>query len=582
MLIFLALFSSILYLSLATILLHVVLRREGAYIIEEDIQSVVDVGDARLQVRRVHVTRPNDFLSPWSSKTQERASQDPVESPTLTTAAVMPQAQMPYWLRGVEFNGIVIDHQALEVLSTKLSSGKDLMLIGRTPIDKRFLSGAIKTAGLSSVDLQLRPVSEYRASEGLLGEILANFVPGTGRPVPVIITARDWNTGEHCDFVVCRVRVDYKHTLSDLGRMGLRPSAWLMPLLTILISLALLYWAGVILCVRFGRRLVDSIDALGRAARRIAKGDLSARVSESGHDQLQELAASFNDMAYQLSSFREKKKAEAILETDLRLASEVQAYLTPTKRGALAGATVWSTSTPARHVSGDLHDLFHFDEHHIGLLCADISGKGISSALVMAHLQGLVHAHLSVSNRRGMRVSPAELASLVNRDLLDRFELSRYATFLYAEVDLRTRMLRFVNAGHCYPLILHDDGINALTEGSLPVGLFADAEYLDYEVVMPENSTLIIHTDGVTDAVNEAGVQYGDKRLRAAAKVAATLANAADVGQFLQKEINVWSEGKNFDDATFVILSLARDVQIASDSPGKPSSQDQMIPSWSE
>jgi serine phosphatase RsbU (regulator of sigma subunit) len=78
---------------------------------------------------------------------------------------------------------------------------------------------------------------------------------------------------------------------------------------------------------------------------------------------------------------------------------------------------------------------------------------------------------------------------------------------------------------------------------------------------MPKDSTLIIHTDGVTDALNEAGEQYGDDRLRAAATVAATLPSAVEVGQFLQKEISAWSEGQNFDDATFVILSLSGNEQ---------------------
>lgn len=259
------------------------------------------------------------------------------------------------------------------------------------------------------------------------------------------------------------------------------------------------------------------------------------------------------------SARRQRLKTElekTIIETDLSLAAQVQAYLTPTKSGNVKGASIWSTSTPARHVSGDLHDLFYFDEHHVGLLCADVSGKGISSALVMAHLQGLTHAHLTVRRDSDGRVSPAQLASYINGGIFGHSELSRYATFFYAEVDIRKRRLVYVNAGHCRPLLVHDGEVSQLTKGDLPVGLFAETNYTEHTVALPEGSKLIIFTDGVTEALNEAGEQYGDERLLAAASIASTLPNARDVGRFLQKEVSFWSKGVHFDDATFVILSL--------------------------
>jgi serine phosphatase RsbU (regulator of sigma subunit) len=570
-LLFVGAFCTVLYLTLAIVVVHVVLRREGAYIIEKRIQAVVDAGKSLEQLQPVHMRTEHDLLPGASSSKQLSLDHDAVVSPTVTAGEIIPRSRTPQWLKNADYNGIVIHQQHLEIRSIHRlrNNNEDAVLVGHIPIDKCFLSDAAEAAGLSTVDMHLRRVSEYRATEGLLGEIFANFVPCSGRPIPVIVTAQDWNTGERSDFLICRVRLDYNHTFRALGRMGLRRAAWLMPLLILVVSLALLYSAGLVICVRFARHLVDSIDMLSRAAGKIGEGDLSARVPALGDDQLGDLAASFNEMAGHLSSLREKEKEQTILEADLRLASEVQTYLTPTKPGAFTGGTVWSTSTPARHVSGDLHDLFYLDGHRIGLLCADISGKGISSALVMAHLQGVIHAHLSTPCRR---VSPAELARIVNRYLFGRSELSRYATLLYAEVDLLTRKLRYVNAGHCPPLLLHAGQETLLTEGDLPVGMFADAEYADHEIVMPEDSKLIIYTDGVTEALNEAGEQYGYERLRAAASRASTLPNAVDIGRFLEEEVSTWSQGANFDDATFVILSLAGDIKIAPGAIGEKSS----------
>lgn len=560
-LLFLGAFSAVLYLTVATIVVHVILRREDAYIIEERIQGVVDAVDALGQMQPVQITPPQDLLSRLIAN-KGRHGQAVVGSPMATAMEVIPKSRMPQWLKRADYNGIVIDQQHLEIRFVEhLRNDQDAVLVAHIPIDQRFLSSAAEAAGLSVFDIHQRTVSEYRAAEGVLGEIVANFVPGSGRPVPVIVTAQDWNTGGRSDFVICRLHLDYEHTLRDLGRMGLHPAAWLMPLLILMASLALIYCAGVVLCMRFGRQLVDSIDVLSQTARRIGKGDFSARVPELGTGQLGDLGESFNDMAGHLCSLHEKEKEQTILEADLRLASEIQAYLTPTKSGAFPGGTVWSTSTPARHVSGDLHDLFHFEGNLIGLLCADISGKGISSALVMAHLQGVAHAHLSSSPRCA---SPAELARIVNLYLFERFEQRRYATLLYAEVDLLTRRLRYVNAGHCQPLLLHAGQAAPLTGGSLPVGLFADADFADHEIVMPKDSRLLIYTDGVTEALNESGEQYGYERLRAAAILASTLPDAFDIGHFLQKEVSAWSQGRICDDATFVVLSLTEDVEIVS------------------
>ena len=99
-------------------------------------------------------------------------------------------------------------------------------------------------------------------------------------------------------------------------------------------------------------------------------------------------------MTRDLEVLREKEKRSAVLERDIALAHEVQEYLYPRTRPDLSGISVWGTTTPARVLSGDLYDFLSFKDGRVGLLCADVSGKGLSAALMMSHLQAMTHDRL--------------------------------------------------------------------------------------------------------------------------------------------------------------------------------------------
>lgn len=200
---------------------------------------------------------------------------------------------------------------------------------------------------------------------------------------------------------------------------------------------------------RLSHRIGMAIDALSRAAMRIGRGDFSVRVSIPGRDQLGLLASVFNRMTRDLQTLRDQQKQAVLVEWDLALAREVQEHLYPRTATVSRGVTLWGENTPARVVSGDLYEFFCFSAHEVGLLRADVSGKGVAAALMMAHLQALAHGRLLALDETSTHPAPGPFITALNQDFHSCFGSSRYATMFYGEFDSRSKILRYINAGHC-------------------------------------------------------------------------------------------------------------------------------------
>lgn len=207
-------------------------------------------------------------------------------------------------------------------------------------------------------------------------------------------------------------------------------------------------------------------------------------------------------------------------------------------------------------MGGDLYDFVSLTDYEIGLLCADISGKGISAALMMAHLQALLHGRLQPCGDVRRRAAPPAVVSALNGDCWTRFAGHRYATLFYGEFDVRTNRLRYVNAGHCAPIYLSETGERIkLTAGDLPVGLFSEVDYQELQVVLPKGSALIVYTDGVTEALNLHGEDFGEQRLMRACRALPTGAKADTICELLSSEVLEWSAGvEQHDDTTILVL----------------------------
>jgi serine phosphatase RsbU (regulator of sigma subunit) len=205
-----------------------------------------------------------------------------------------------------------------------------------------------------------------------------------------------------------------------------------------------------------------------------------------------------------------------LLEHELELARRVQESLFPRDLPMPPGVRLAAVNQPARIVSGDLYDVVSIGPGRIAILCADVSGKGLSAALlaseVHAIFRSMLRACLSGDNTPG--TLPVRIMSLLNAEASHARETAHYATVFLADFDAHESMLHYVNAGHNPPLLITPGAtVEQLTVGGPPVGMFDESTYNAGTVVVPPHGTLVIYTDGVTEARNAADDEFGLERL---------------------------------------------------------------------
>jgi serine phosphatase RsbU (regulator of sigma subunit) len=557
---FFSVISMVLVACFSVALLNVVVRRENAYLIEERLNAILDSSKG-FATSLIEPGRSCETAGSSSPRFSEYSrSMWPGTQISMTMFSDRVPRVRPKWLRTDSFAGIVIDRDSLAIRSFHVlqREGCVVTIFLSIPLKEALLQRLSRDAGLqlsSSKSVMLHP---YRIQEGIGGEIKANFIPGSPRPVPVVAIARNWQTGELEDWIVCQVRPSYSRTIDDLSHMGLRTASWVSPFGGMALALVFVYGCGLVLSVRLSQRIVTVIDGLSHAAFRVGKGDFSVRIAVPKEDQLGMLASSFNEMTRDLENLREQEKRNAILERDIALAHEVQQYLYPPVAAVWSAASVCGVTTPARILSGDLYDFLSFSNGDIGLVCADISGKGVSAALMMARLQALVHGRQLALDENNTRPGPGAFVTALNRDFRGRFGNNRYATMFYGEFDSCTNTLKYVNAGHCPPILISGAGeATTLSEGDLPIGLFSDVKYEERRVTLSRGCALVVYTDGVTDATNLQGEEFGEERLMNVCTSLPKGADAKTICELLSREVAEWATGvEKFDDMTVLGLSV--------------------------
>lgn len=256
-------------------------------------------------------------------------------------------------------------------------------------------------------------------------------------------------------------------------------------------------------------------------------------------------------VAHQLAAFFanlrliSRMAEEERVERELALAAEVQRQLFPAGELGHAGLEIYGTCRPARGVGGDYYDYFALNDDLTGIAVADVAGKGIAAALLMSTVQASLRCQLTGETR-----NLAEIVTSMNRLLRRSTGEGGYATFFFAEFDHQTNGLTYVNAGHNPPLLVHrrprqnslaladpsrgaiggylqngtvplivaatrdESAIELLTTGGPIIGTFLDGPYEQETIEMRTGDTLVVYTDGVTEALNETGEEFGEDRLR--------------------------------------------------------------------
>ncbi|HEY9139005.1 MAG TPA: SpoIIE family protein phosphatase, partial [Terriglobus sp.] len=336
-----------------------------------------------------------------------------------------------------------------------------------------------------------------------------NWEGGEMRPVPLVVTSRPsvlfqqlFGTG-------------LTDSITDFVRLSFS---------AVCVFFALLEVFAFYVAMRLTRTMTSSVEELYAATLSIDSGDLNHRIRVQQDDQLADLSRSFNRMAWSLSRLIEEQKEKERMQSELSIAQEVQANLFPHALSGIPSLQLHGICRPARTVSGDYYDflVFHDDPDNpkrttgMGLALGDISGKGISAALLMSTLHAAVRAYrfaseelFSDSSRMmthqqslecgELFESPGRILALLNRHLYRSTQPEKYATLFLAHYDDRSGRLTYSNAGQLPPFVMKPDGsVRPLDKGGTVVGLMDGMRY-DQETIQLESGDLLIaYSDGVT------------------------------------------------------------------------------------
>jgi sigma-B regulation protein RsbU (phosphoserine phosphatase) len=263
------------------------------------------------------------------------------------------------------------------------------------------------------------------------------------------------------------------------------------------------------------RAITGTVDQLYNATQQVREGDLTHTVKIERRDQLGILGESFNLMTGSIRSLIEEQKQRQRLENELSIAREVQNQLFPQRVPLVPGLEIEAICKAARMVSGDYYDFIELSPTKVAIAIADISGKGISAALLMASLQAALRSQLLAPGSDTL--STAELVARLNRHLVRNTADDRFATFFIAVYDSETRLLRYTNAGHLPSFCLCGDQAFYLDKGGMVLGVFEDYEFVEGTETVPPNAVLIGYSDGLVEPENVYGEEFGIARLKDAA-----------------------------------------------------------------
>ncbi|MBV9181259.1 MAG: SpoIIE family protein phosphatase [Acidobacteria bacterium] len=358
------------------------------------------------------------------------------------------------------------------------------------------------------------------------------------RPVTLAasIPVFEWSTWTATEPAVISVQTRlskiYEHLSSSSGVFApaIRLSLLVVTILFGFIEIAALYIGN-----RLTRSITRAVGQLYRATTHINRGDFSHRIPVTSNDQLAALATSFNLMNESIEKLIFEQKEKQRLEHEITIAQEVQSQLFPHSISQLPSLEVHGFCRPARSVSGDYYDFLHLGSERLILAVGDVSGKGISAALLMATIHSAVRAYSLEgipalrqaqavgagpirtesygSLLPGAEVSPGTLLSLLNHQLYHSTPAEKYATLFLAKYDGLDRTFSFSNAGHLPPVILGESGtIRRLEHGGTVVGLFDEVHYDEGTVGLRPGDIFLAYSDGVTEPENDFG-EFGEERL---------------------------------------------------------------------
>jgi len=476
--------------------------------------------------------------------------------------------------RRFRFAGLVADHDAVELRAVvgRRVNGQQLIVSAEVPVTPELLATLEPEFG--PIEVITARATERLGQPGVTfpsrGRVLASVreVQAAGRALAPPARWFDYSvTGfSRLDAVnladVSNAGADVPVILrftaraSELnGRLLALVGEWggiaVTALLVVAAMFVLIELAALTRSISLTRSITRSVNDLYQATRYVESGDFGHRIQIRHHDQLGALGESFNSMTESVSKLISEQQQRQRLEHELAIAREVQRQLFPTEKPTVQGVEIEAVVRPARVVSGDYYDFLPLGAGRLGIALADISGKGISAALIMASLQAALRSQ-AMFDGRGPG-STAEIVTRLNKHLYSSTAPDRFATLFYGVYDAQTHRLEYTNAGHPAPLCISGKQVRCLSTGGTVLGLFDDRQFESQVVDIAPGSLLIAYSDGLTEAENANAEEFEEQRvLDVALRMGQAPARA--VLKNLLEAVNQWTgPAEQSDDITIIV-----------------------------
>lgn len=498
--------------------------------------------------------------------------------------------ELPPWWQGPSFSGMVPraatgDEPRQNVVRAVWSEGSNALILD-VPADEAFFAALEERTGAHVIPPSAMTQVAVREGEAapdeggvrvLVGgddsravEDVLDESEGSGLTFVAFPARTDWATGETSVFV--DVPLTFRFQPLDLARRlspallpreaGARtlPDLLLFAMGAVGVVFLVMYGVALLLGLMLARSITRGVHELSVGTQHLRQGDFAHRIPIRSRDQLGELAESFNLMSRGIQDLLREQAEKERLEEELRIAREIQMSLLPGKTlETVPGIKVAALCIPAAEVGGDYYDVLPLSDSRMGVLVADVSGKGTSAALYMAELKGLV---LSLSR---IYESPARLLVEANRILAESMDSRTFVTMTYAVVDTETRSMCFARAGH-NPLI-HLQARNGRTRVLTPPGLGLGLDrgeaferiLEEEEVPLEPGDFFLFFTDGLSEAMNEGAELFGESRLQRILEESEGLTSEALRGRILDEVESFVGAAAPHDDLTMVVLKVVPD-----------------------
>ncbi len=483
------------------------------------------------------------------------------------------------------------DYRGFVAVSTSGSGHADMLVVraavpvsdGRAfvvvdlPIDQKVISDVRARTGMQ---IGAITVSEGQAEAAPERRQDPGLVPPPAQPAPSTLTTtsafddravaflgyNEWTTRAsrtvsiHLEAPVADLYGRLAAAQPGQARLGGGADPW-TSFLDVLLAIGVLFLviqgSALIVGAFFARQITSAVHDLFVGTERVQQGNFAHRIPIRTRDQLGDLADSFNRMSASIEQLLRVQREKQRLDDELRIARNIQQSLLPVQPPAIDGLDVSAVCEPAREVGGDYYDFFDLGPRQLGVLMADVSGKGTSAALYMAELKGMM-----LALTRSLR-SPRQLLVEANRLLAAHLDNRSFITMTYAIIDLEAKTLTCARAGHTPVLVVTGGTSHVVSPEGMVVGLRLPGASERFETLLEEHTrpihegdVIVLYTDGITEAMNPAGDLFGEPALASALETHPS-AGAAALRDAVLGDVRAFvGPAEQHDDMTMVILRV--------------------------